>query len=151
MSGKPRTLYLLIALWALLGTIFIILGVYSLQLLMSILSTGNFEAEWSAMLFFEMFFLTTSLLIFGGIFLIFSYETFKVKSWVWNAGIIISTIFIVIFSFMLASTTLTALIYKNEFAIQTLVSVMISLFVDIGIVFLITRPSVKVYMHDLKE
>ena len=150
MSEKPNTLYLLITLWALLGAIFIILGVYSLELSMYILSTAAFPENWSAMLFFEMFFLTTSLLIFGGIFLIFSYETFRVKSWVWDAGIIISTIFIVIFSFMLASTTLTTLIYQNDFAIQTLIAVMISLFVDLGIVFLITRPSIKVYMHDVR-
>lgn len=151
MSEKPNTLYLLVTLWALLGTIFIILGFYSLQLSMLILSSDIIiPPKWEAMLFFQMFFITTSLLIFGGIFLIFSYETFKVKSWAWNAGIIISTIFIVIFSFMLASTTLTTLIYQNEFAILTLISVMISLFVDLGIVFLITRPSIKVYMHDIK-
>jgi len=102
------------------------------------------------MLFFGTFFLTTTLIIFGCIFFIFGYETFKGKAWAWDAGIIISTIFIVIFGFMLASITITALLFlnefSNEFSIQALVAVMILFLSDLGVIFLITRPTVKLYM-----
>lgn len=145
MNNKPKILYLLVTLWILLGLVFIILGIYSLDLLIYLLSPKG-PTGWEAMLFFGMVFLTTVLLIFGAIFVIFSYETYKGKTWVWNAGIIISTIFIVIFSFMLASIMLTALQFRDNFTIQTLEASVISFLIDLGIIFLITRPAIKEYM-----
>ena len=145
MNNKPKILYLLVTLWALLGLVFIILGIYSLDLLIYILSPKG-PTNWEAMLFFGMVFLTTALLIFGSIFVIFSYETYKAKTWAWNAGVIISTIFIVIFSFMLASIMLTALQFRDNFTIQTLEASVISFLIDLGIIFLITRPAIKEYM-----
>ena len=130
-----------------LGIMFIIIGSYSLDISMSINKNPDaLSLYWTAMLFFGAFFLTTALIIFGCIFLIFAYETFKGKAWAWNAGIIISTIFIVIFGFMLGSITITALLFLHKFTIQTLVAVMILFLSDLGIIFLITRPNIKVYM-----
>ena len=147
MNNKPKILYLLVTLWALLGLVFIILGVYSLVLLRHILSPEYvYSTGWEAMLFFGMVFITTAFLIFGSIFLIFSYETYKAKTWAWNAGVIISTIFIVIFSFMLASIMFTALQFRDNFTIQTLEASLISFLIDLGIIFLITRPAIKEYM-----
>ena len=45
----------------------------------------------------------------------------------------------------------TALLFANEFSIQTLVAVIILFLSDLGIIFLITRPNIKEYMHMEKE
>jgi len=146
LNDKPKILYLLVTLWALLGLTFIILGAYSLELLIYMTSKEYVTTSWDAMLFFGMVFITIAFLIFGSIFEIFSVETFKGKAWAWNAGIIISTIFIVIFSFMLASIMLTALQFRDNFTIQTLEASIISFLIDLGIIFLITRPAIKEYL-----
>jgi len=147
LSEKPKIIYPLVLLWALLGIIFITIGSYSLDLSLGISGTNNdLPLYWTSMLFFGTFFLTTALIIFGSIFLIFGYETFRGRAWAWDAGIIISTIFIVIFGFMLGSITATALLFLNNFSIQTLVTVMVLFLSDLGVIFLITRPSVKIYM-----
>lgn len=149
MAEKPKMLYLLIALWVIFSLIFISMGYYSLDLALDALTQSHSdETFFLPMLFFATFFLTIVMFVFGSIFLIFAYETFKIKKWVWNAGIIISTIFIVIFSFMLAALMITALIFMDSFSILTLITVMIAFLVDLGIVFSITRPSVKEYLHD---
>ena len=148
MNDKPKILYLLVTLWALLGLTFIILGLYSLELLIYMTSSEYVATSWDAMLFFGMVFIATAFLIFGSIFVIFSIETYKAKAWAWNAGIIISTIFIVIFSFMLASIMLTALEFRDNFTIQTLEASIISFLIDLGIIFLITRPSIKAYLKN---
>jgi len=104
------------------------------------------------MIFFMTFTETITLLVFGCIFTVFAYETYRCKSWVWNAGIIISTIFIVIFSFLLASLMLTALLFpNNEFSIPALITIMLTFLVDLGIIFLLTRPSVKLYFKNNKS
>jgi len=147
LSERPKILYPLVILWSVLGVIFVTIGLYSLDLSLGIHGTPNALPEyWTAMLFFGTFFLTTALIIFGCIFLIFAYETFRARAWAWDAGIIISTIFIVIFGFMLASITTTALLFLNDFTIQTLVTVMVLFLSDLGVIFLITRPSIKLYM-----
>jgi len=146
LNSRPKILYPLVALWALLGLTFIILGAYSSELLIYIVSPQYISSSWDAMLFFGFVFIATAFLIFGSIFVIFSYETFKGRSWAWNAGIIISTIFIVIFSFMLASIMLTALQFRDNFTIQVLEASVISFLIDLGIIFLITRPAIKEYM-----
>lgn len=148
LSDKPKILYLLVGLWALLALTFIILGLYSLELLVYMISPKYAPTDWDAMLFFGMVFITTVFLIFGIIFAIFASETYKGKAWVWNAGVIISTIFIVIFSFMLASIMLTALQFRDNFTIQTLEASVISFLIDLGIIFLITRPAIKEYMKN---
>jgi hypothetical protein len=149
MAERPKMLYLLIALWVIFSLIFISIGYASLDLASNIYKWFfTEELYFGPMLFFVTFFLTIVMFVFGSIFLIFAYETFKRKRWVWNAGIIISTIFIVIFSFMLASLMITALIFMDNFSIPTLITVMIAFLVDLGIIFSITRPSVKEYLHD---
>ena len=148
MSERPKILYLLIGLWIIFSAIFIILGYYALDLVAYIASPASGWAIWYPMLFFGNLMITTILFVFGCIFLIFSYEIFKGKSWVWNAGVIISTIFIVIFSFVMGSLMITAIFFRDAFTVNTLIAVMLSFLVDLGIIFLITRPNIKSYMHD---
>jgi hypothetical protein len=151
MTDKPKYLNWLILLWLLFAAIFFYLGYFSLTLALWIFSaeyTALGLPSWTtSMLFFWSFMATITLLVFGGIFVLFSYETYRLRTWVWNAGVIISTIFIVIFSFLLASLMITALLFKNEFAVQTLITIMLTFLVDLGIVFLITRPSIKAIFH----
>ena len=155
MSDKPRYLFPLVLLWITLGLIFIILGLLSLNLTIWVFSpeyTSYGIIDWAtSMIFFMTFTETTTLLVFGSIFLIFSYETYKGKSWVWNAGVIISTIFLVIFSFLLASLMISTLLFPNDFTVPALIEGMITVLVDLGIIFLLTRPSIKIYFEKQKN
>ncbi len=155
MSDKPRYLFPLVLLWIVLGLIFIILGLFSLNLTIWIFSpeyTSYGIIDWAtSMIFFMTFTETTTLLVFGSLFLIFSYETYKGKSWVWNAGVIISTIFLVIFSFLLASLMISTLLFPNDFTVPALIEGMITVLVDLGIIFLLTRPSIKIYFEKQKN
>jgi len=149
--NKPKYLISLVLLWILFGTIFLYLGLSSLTLTMWIFSP-EYDAlimpSWvTPMIFFMTFTETITLLVFGCIFAFFAYETYHCKSWVWNAGIIVSTIFIVIFSFLLASLMITALLFTDEFSVQTLITIMLTFLVDLGIIFVITRPNIKSIFH----
>jgi len=154
MNSKPKLLYLLILLWIIFGIIFIYLGTSSLSIALYIISPESInqlnleDSEWiQSLMFFGTFFLTTTMLVFGSIFVIFSYETYQRKTWVWNAGVIISTIFIVVFSFMLGSLMITSLMFMNQTIIQALIIIMIAFLTDLGIIFLITRPNIKAYFE----
>jgi hypothetical protein len=112
--------------------------------------------EWSVtnpsfydpMVFFSYLMFAISMLVFGVIFIIFSYETYTGRKWAWNAGIIFSTIFLVIFGFLMVSLMITALVFMDtRFSIPMLIAVMIAFLTDLGIIFFITRPNVKAYMH----
>jgi hypothetical protein len=156
MLEKPKYLTALVLLWAILGIMFIILGLLSLNLTIWIFSAEYTDLglpNWAtSMIFFMTFTETTTLLVFGSIFLVFSYETYKVKSWAWNAGLIISTIFLVIFSFLLASLMITTLIFPyNEFTVPALIEIMVIFLVDLGIIFLLTRPAIKIYFEKQKK
>jgi len=154
MLKKPKYLISLVLLWILFGAIFLGLGISSLTLTIWIFSSeynALIMPNWvTPMIFFMTFTETTTLLVFGCIFAIFAYETYQCKSWVWNAGIIVSTIFIVIFSFLLASLMLTALLFTDEFSVQTLITIMLTFLVDLGIIFLLTRPHIKIYFEKQK-
>ena len=152
MSEKPKLLYLLIILWITFGIIFIYLGYSSLTIALYVVSPENFaqigleETEWiQALMFFGTLMVTTTMIVFGSIFILFSYETYRRRTWAWNAGVIISTIFIVVFSFMLGSLMMTSLMFMNETIIQALVIIMIAFLTDLGIIFMITRPNIKAY------
>lgn len=151
MFKKPTYLISLVIMWAIFGIIFIVMGLLSLNLTIWIFSPeyANYNiTDWAtSMIFFMTFTETTTLMAFGSLFLIFSYETYKVKSWVWSAGLIISTIFLVIFSFLLASLMITTLIFPNDFTVPALIETMVTFLTDLGIIFLLTRPSIKLYFE----
>jgi len=154
MKDKTNLLYLLILLWALFGIIFIFLGINSLSLALYIISPDSLsalnveDAEWvQSLIFFGSLMATTTMLVFGSIFLLFSYEIYRCKSWVWNAGVIISTIFIVVFSFMLGSMMITSIMFMNQTVVNTLIIIMMAFLTDLGIIFLITRPNIKSYFE----
>ena len=148
---KTKYLYLLVLAWIVFGILFIYVGYLSLDIALYTVSPSyptSEEANWAKpMLFFGTCLATTTLLVFGCIFFIFSYETCKGKSWVWNAGVIISTIFLVIFGFMLASLMVTTLLFTSAFTVRTLIIITIIFLVDLGVIFLITRPQIKSYFE----
>ena len=67
-----------------------------------------------------------------------------------NRILILSTIFLVIFALMLASFIINVLIFKDEFSIIGLVSVIITFLADLGVVFYLTRPGTKTYFEKEK-
>ncbi len=85
--------------------------------------------------------------VFACVFILFSYGTFKRKRWVWYPGVIISTTFLAIFGLMLPSFMVTAVLYMDFFSVSGLITVVISLLIDLGIIYFITRPSLKLYFE----
>jgi hypothetical protein len=147
MNEKPRSVYVLIVLWLLLSVIFIAWTSFSLSLVLSIPSWESEIPSLSPMLYFGSLVSTITWMVFALLFFVFSYGTFKGKSWVWTTGIIFSTIFIVIFGLMLASFMVTTILFPSFFTILGLETVVLSFIIDLGIIYYLTRPAVKVHFN----
>ena len=146
MNEKPRfMLYTLTILWLLMSLMFVIWGYYSLTLVLEIPSwpPTSLSALYP-LLFFGYLLSMIVWFVFASLFIVFSYGTLKEKSWVWTSGIIISTIFILVFSLMLASFMATAILFLDYFSVAGLVSVVITLMIDLGIVYFLTRPKIEI-------
>lgn len=152
MTKRPRSIYILILLWLALATLFTLWAGYSVSIILQlpswvedltrpIVSVLNFGYLMSAIAWF----------VFSGIFIIFAYGTLKKESWVWTTGIIITTIYLAIFALMIASFMVNALIYLNQFSVLGLVTVVLALLIDLGIIFYLTRPATKIYFDQLPE
>ena len=145
MTEKPRAIYIVSALWLVLSLIFILWGIYSLDILVDV-------SEWKELgklvpvLFFGFLISTISWFVFSSIFVILAYASFKRDIWAWSTGVIISTIFLAIFGLMLAAFMVTAVLFLDFFSVAGLVSVVISFITDLGVIFYLTRPSVKIYL-----
>lgn len=152
MSSRPRPIYWLILLWLSLATLFTLWAAHSILLFIQL---PKWEADLSTYIVSIIGFGYTMAIIawfvFSAIFIIFAYGTFKGESWVWTTGIIISTIFLVIFALMLASFMVTALMFLNEFSVTGLVTVVIAFIIDLGIIFYLTRPVSKLYFDQYSE
>lgn len=149
MPKKPFVLHLLVLLWLIFSSIFLIFAYYSFEMVLNVLewSVTN-PSFYDPMVFFSYLMFAISMLVFGVIFIIFAYETYKGRKWVWNAGIIFSTIFLVIFGFLMMSLMITALVFMDtRFSIPMLIAVMVAFLTDLGIIFFVTRPQIKAYMH----
>jgi hypothetical protein len=146
MTKRPSIIYILILLWLTLSVIFVFWGGFSLALVIQI-------PNWTDLgvlvpqLHFGYLISTIVWLVFAALLIIFAYGTFKKDSWVWTTGTIISTIFLAIFSLMLASFMVNAILFLDFFSIVGLVTVVISFIIDLGIVFYLTRPVTKLYFE----
>lgn len=146
MNKRPNFVYILIILWLLLSAIFIAWASYSIDFVLNIPGWETTRlTEIYPILYFGNLISMISWLVFASLFFLFSYGTLKGKSWVWTAGIIISTIFIVIFGLMLASFMVTVILFQGFFTIAGLNSVIISFLIDLGVIYCLTRPIVKIY------
>ncbi len=146
MKKRPLTIYILILLWLTLSIMFILWGVFSLSIVLVI-------PEWVSLttlqpqLYFGYLISTIIWFVFSSMFLIFAYGTFRGDSWTWSTGLIFSTIFLAVFSLMLAAFIVTALAFLDWFSVSGLITVVLSLLTDLGIVYFLTRPIDKEYFE----
>ena len=103
------------------------------------------------MLYFGTLLSTITWFVFASLFAFFSYGTVKGRKSVWSAGIIISTIFIVILGLMLASLLATLLVFLNYFSVLGLITVIIAFLIDLALVFCLTRSTTKIYFEEKKD
>lgn len=142
---RSKTLYSLAILWLLLSAVFIVWSFYSLDWINRILSWPESSPDYVlfSFLFFGNLVSFISWSVFAILFIIFAYGTYTVKQWVWTSGLIIATIFIVIFALMLASFMITAILFMDFFSVLGMVTVVISLLIDLGIIYCLTRLKIK--------
>ena len=145
MADKPRSIYIVSLLWLCLSVIFVLWGIFSLDILLDVTRWKEL-GTLVPLLFFGFLISTVSWFVFSSIFIILSYATFRKDSWAWSSGIILSTIFLAIFGLMLAAFMVTAVLFLDFFSVAGLVTVVISFIIDLGIIFYLTRPVVKLYL-----
>lgn len=152
MSKRPRSIYILILLWLALATLFTFWAGYTV---LAIIQLPFWEASLGkyivSVINFGYLMAAIAWFVFSAIFTIFAYGTFKKETWVWTTGIIITTIFLAIFALMIASFMVNAIIYLNVFSVLGLVTVVLALLIDLGIIFYLTRPATKIYFDQLPE
>jgi len=156
---KPTIIFLLISLWLLLGGIFLAWGLFSLGFVVQIPEGPDPIPSWEEtelstlypMLYFGTLLSTITWFVFASVFAFFAYGIVRGKKSVWSAGIIISTIFIVILGLMLASLMATLLVFLNYFSVLGLITVIIAFLIDLTLVFCLTRSATKVYFEEKKD
>jgi hypothetical protein len=146
MTKRPLLIYILILLWLTICFIFFSWGTYSLQVYLAIQDWPAVKAV-ASILNFGFLISTIVWFVFSFLFIVFAYATFRGDIWAWTSGIIISTIFLVIFGFMLAAFMINAILFLDPFSVLGLVTVVISFMTDIGIVYCLTRPNTKLYFN----
>jgi len=149
MSDRPKTVYIIILLWLALSAIFITWGGYSYTFVIKIPQWEKDLGTLIPPLHFGYLLSTIVWFIFSSLFILFAYGTFKRDSWAWTTGVIISTVFIVIFAFMLAALMVNAVLFFDIFSVSGLVSVILSFLANLGIVFFLTRPITKIYFNKI--
>lgn len=149
MDKRPRGAYGLVLLWIALSGIFLLWGAYSLDLVLMVPGWRNegTVAVIVPILHFGYLLSTIVWFVFSALFIIFAYATFRKESWAWTTGIIISTIFLIIFGLMLTAFMVNAVMFFDWFSVYGLVTVVLSFFADLGIIFLLTRPFAKKYFE----
>jgi hypothetical protein len=147
MVQKSRNIYILMLLWLALSAIFVMWGGYSLIIVLLIPRWEQWLVELTPQVHFGFLISTIVWFVFSSLFLLFAYGTFKRDRWVWTSGIIISTIFLVVFGLMLGAFMVNAVMYLDWFSVTGLITVVLSFITDIGIVFYLTRPETKIFFE----
>lgn len=146
MIEKPKPIIFLMILWLLLAAIFIVLAQYSFFLVIDVPNWVIGKAQdITSMIFFGSILSTVVFFVFAGMFVILAYGTFKADHWVWTTGLIIATIFLSVFGLMLASFLVTVWLLPTSFSTQGLSMILISTFIDLGIIYELTRPKTRIY------
>ena len=146
MFEKPKLVYTLVLLWIALSAIFVIWGGYSLTIVID-LPNWSLNEILISILYFGYTLSTIIWFVFSSLFIIFAYGTFRGESWVWTTGVILTTIFLAVFGLMLASFMVTAVVCPNIFSLMGLETTILAFLIDLGIVFHLTRPVVKIYFE----
>jgi hypothetical protein len=147
MTHRPKIIYIITLLWLALSAILVFWGGYSLSIVIKIPEWGNEIPTLAPVLHFGYLISTIVWFVFAAIFVVFAYGNLRKEHWVWSTGVILSTIFLAIFALMLVAFMVNALMFMDSFSIVGLVSVVISFFTDLGIIFHLTRPSTKEYFE----
>jgi len=156
LLDKPKTIYMLAFLWALLSAMFIMWGGYSLNILLQI-PTWSELSSYEVLLSIIHFGYTMSTIlwfVFSSIFIIIAYGVLKADSWVWTTSLILSTIFLAIFGLMLASFIINTVMFleaKPTFSVWGLITTIINFVIDLGIIYFLTRPKTKLYFQISKS
>lgn len=149
MKKRPLTIYILILLWLTLSIMFVLWGIFSLSVVIEVPGWSSLKTL-QPQLYFAYLIATIIWFVFSSIFIIFAYGAFRGDSWTWSTGLIISTIFLAVFGLMLASFIVTAIIFLDWFSVTGLITVVLSLLADLGIVYFLTRPIDKDYFEATK-
>ena len=150
MNERSKFLYVLVSLWPLLSLIFIAWGAYSLIFVLDIPSwvpppgLEGLDVVYQ-MLYFGTLVSAITWFVFACLFFVLSYLSLKAKSWAWTTGLIISTLFIIILGLMLGAFMITAISFLDFFPVFGLITVVIAFLIDLGIVYCLTRPQIKIY------
>jgi len=144
---RPKQIIILILLWLLLSAMFLIWGGYSLSVLINMTSWTypDYVDTIMPMIHFGYTMSAIVWLVFSSIFVVIAYGTFNPEKWVWTTSLILSTIFLAIFSLMLASFIINVLVYFSRFSVFGLITTILTFIVDLGIIFFLTRPKNKLY------
>lgn len=154
MIDRPKSIIILILLWISLSGIFVLWGAYSLYYVLDIPTWFVDYEELSSLapiLHFGYLMSTIVWFVFSSLFILFAYGTYKGDHWTWSTGLIIVTIFLAIFGLMLASFMINALMFLDWFSVYGLVTVILSFLIDIGIMFFLTRPAIKIYFDEIRQ
>lgn len=163
LPKRPNGVYMLVFLWLSLCIIFFMWGFHSLITVIDIpswedelrkaVNPDNPQAAKTILSILYFGFLTSAIvwLVFSFIFMILAYASFLGRSWVWTIGLIFSTIFLVIFGLMLASFMITAWLFPTRFTIEGLITVVLSILIDLGLIYHLTRKKVRGYFHIEKD
>jgi len=147
MASKPRIVYILVLLWVVLSAIFVMWGWFSLYIISILPQWLEPLQKLLPQVYFGYMVSTIVWFVFSSLFVIIAYGTFRKDKWVWTTSIIISTIFLVVFGLMLAAFMVNALMFQDWFSIYGLISVILSMLIDLGIVFFLTRPNTKIFFE----
>jgi hypothetical protein len=155
LTNRPNSVIILIFLWVLLAFFFLFYGGTSLSILINSHSwvyeaPESFQPTYQKVIpYVHLGFLISTIIffVFSVVFFIFAYGTFRKNQWIWTASLIISSIFLVILSLMLASFMINVILFKDDFSIYGLVSSIIVFLTDLGVIFYLTRPSTKIYFE----
>ena len=145
MSEKPKIVYVLVLLWLALSAIFISWGWYSLSFILRIPKWTEWLSDLTPQVYLGYLISTIVWFVFSALFILFAYGTFRKEHWVWTTGLIISTIFLVVFGLMLGAFMVNAIVFLDWFSVTGLITVILTFIIDIGIVFFLTRPDFKLY------
>ena len=145
MVERSKNIYILVLLWLALSAIFVMWGGYSLIIVLLIPRWEQWLVELTPQVHFGFLISTIVWFVFSSLFLLFAYGTFKREHWVWTSGLIISTIFLVVFGLMLGAFMVNAAMFLDWFSVTGLITVVLSFITDIGIVFYLTRPDTKLF------
>jgi len=150
MIARPRLIYVLIFLCIAISVIFTLWGGYSILVLVQIPGWQNILGpNLTPLLHFGYLTSTIVWFVFSAIFIILAYGTFRKDSWVWSTGLILTTIFLVVFGIMLTAFMINSVMFLDWFSVSGLVTVVLAFIADLAIVYYLTRPAAKIYFESI--